>query len=102
MHDRQLRAYKYVFFARFVEYLEKTLPANGGRGMSVVFDRLVERFLNVSQYANDIRYVNYCIKCVSLMSKIAIWINSHAVSVVSTSHELFLSGDLLFQPHCTV
>ncbi|XP_041814693.1 mitotic checkpoint serine/threonine-protein kinase BUB1 [Chelmon rostratus] len=53
---------------KFVDYLEKTLPAEGDSGMSLVFDTLVERFLNVERYANDIRYVNYCIKCASYYS----------------------------------
>ncbi|KAM8847389.1 mitotic checkpoint serine/threonine-protein kinase BUB1 isoform 1-T1 [Synchiropus picturatus] len=48
---------------RFVEYLEKKPTEQGG--MWQVFDRLVERFLNVEQYANDIRFVNYCIRCAS-------------------------------------
>lgn len=102
VHDGQLREYNYVHCGRFVEYLEKKLPVDGGSGMSVVLDRLVERFLDVERYANDIRYVNYCIKCVSLMSKIMLWFNSHTIGVGSTSHELFLTGGLLFQPHCTV
>lgn len=55
-----------VYFLRFVEYLEQRLPADGGSGMSLVFDRLVQSFLNVEKYTNDTRYVNYCIKCVSL------------------------------------
>ncbi|XP_008296329.1 mitotic checkpoint serine/threonine-protein kinase BUB1 [Stegastes partitus] len=55
-------------WSKFVEYLEQKLPADGGSGMSLVFDRLVQRFLNVEQYANDIRYVNYCIKCASYYS----------------------------------
>lgn len=50
---------------KFVEYLEQRLPADGGRGMLLVFERLVQRFLNEERYANDIRYVNYCIKCAS-------------------------------------
>nr|XP_024660994.1 mitotic checkpoint serine/threonine-protein kinase BUB1 [Maylandia zebra] len=50
---------------KFVEYLEQRLPTDGGRGMLLVFERLIQRFLNVEQYANDIRYVNYCIKCAS-------------------------------------
>ncbi|XP_034755751.1 mitotic checkpoint serine/threonine-protein kinase BUB1-like isoform X2 [Etheostoma cragini] len=49
----------------FVEYLEQRFPAGGCGGMSLVFDSLVESFLNVKRYANDIRYVNYCIKCAS-------------------------------------
>ncbi|XP_034999625.2 mitotic checkpoint serine/threonine-protein kinase BUB1 isoform X2 [Hippoglossus stenolepis] len=53
---------------KFVEYLEQRLPADGDSGISVVFDSLVQRFLNVEQYANDIRYVKYCIKCASYYS----------------------------------
>lgn len=49
-----------------MEYLEQRLPADGVSGMSLVFDSLVQKFLNVERYANDIRYVNHCIKCVSL------------------------------------
>uniref|UniRef100_A0A3Q1FEL8 BUB1 N-terminal domain-containing protein n=1 Tax=Acanthochromis polyacanthus TaxID=80966 RepID=A0A3Q1FEL8_9TELE len=55
-------------WGKFVEYLEQKLPADGSSGMSLVLDRLVQRFLNVEQYANDIRYVNYCIKCASYYS----------------------------------
>ncbi|XP_069028631.1 LOW QUALITY PROTEIN: mitotic checkpoint serine/threonine-protein kinase bub-1-like [Embiotoca jacksoni] len=47
---------------KLVEYLEQMRPAEGG-GMSLVLDSLVQRFLNVERYANDVRYVNYCIKC---------------------------------------
>ncbi|XP_059211852.1 mitotic checkpoint serine/threonine-protein kinase BUB1 [Centropristis striata] len=46
---------------KFVQYLEQRSPADSS--MSLVFDRLVQRFLGVEQYANDIRFVNYCIKC---------------------------------------
>ncbi|KAG7220516.1 hypothetical protein INR49_018043 [Caranx melampygus] len=53
---------------KFVEYLEQRLPADGGSGMSVVFDTLVQRFMSVERYADDIRYVNYCIKCASYYS----------------------------------
>ncbi|XP_035850966.1 mitotic checkpoint serine/threonine-protein kinase BUB1 isoform X4 [Sander lucioperca] len=52
----------------FVEYLEQRFPAGGCGEMSLVFDSLVETFLNVERYANDIRYVNYCIKCASYYS----------------------------------
>lgn len=52
---------------RFVSYLEQRLPGGDSSGMSQVFDSLVQRFLNVERYANDIRYVKYCIKCVSLI-----------------------------------
>ncbi|XP_030578299.1 mitotic checkpoint serine/threonine-protein kinase BUB1 isoform X2 [Archocentrus centrarchus] len=55
-------------WVKFVENLEQRLPAGGGSGMLLVFDRLVQRFLNVEQYTNDLRYVNYCIKCASYYS----------------------------------
>lgn len=55
----------FLYSLRFVDYLEQRLPADGGSEMSLVFDALVQRFLTVEQYANDIRYVNFCIRCVS-------------------------------------
>lgn len=50
---------------KFVEYMEKMLPADGAKGMSLVFNRIVEKFLDVERYANDVRYLDYCIKCAS-------------------------------------
>ncbi|KAM9355657.1 mitotic checkpoint serine/threonine-protein kinase BUB1 isoform 2-T2 [Pholidichthys leucotaenia] len=50
---------------KFVGDLEGRLPADDNSGMSLVFDTLVQRFLNVERYANDVRYVNFCIKCAS-------------------------------------
>ncbi|XP_051264964.1 mitotic checkpoint serine/threonine-protein kinase BUB1 isoform X2 [Dicentrarchus labrax] len=50
---------------KFVDYLEQSLPADARSGMSLVFDRLVKMFLSVERYANDLRYVNHCIKCAS-------------------------------------
>lgn len=58
--------YNPVCFPRFVDYLEQRVPADDSSRMSLVFESLVQKFLNVEQYANDIRYVKYCIKCVSL------------------------------------
>ena len=55
----------FLYSLRFVDYLEHQLPAGGGSEMSLVFDALVQRFLTVERYANDIRYVNFCIRCVS-------------------------------------
>lgn len=49
-----------------MDYLEQRVPADDSSRMSLVFESLVQKFLNVEQYANDIRYVKYCIKCVSL------------------------------------
>ncbi|KAM6915489.1 mitotic checkpoint serine/threonine-protein kinase BUB1 [Xenentodon cancila] len=53
---------------KFVNFLEQKLPAEGSSGMSLVFDALVQRFLNVERYANDVRFVNYCIRCASYYS----------------------------------
>ncbi|XP_029589839.1 mitotic checkpoint serine/threonine-protein kinase BUB1 isoform X3 [Salmo trutta] len=50
---------------RFIKYLEKRLPAEDSKAMSLVLDCLVQRFLQEERYTNDIRYVNYCIKCAS-------------------------------------
>uniref|UniRef100_H3CAW4 BUB1 mitotic checkpoint serine/threonine kinase n=1 Tax=Tetraodon nigroviridis TaxID=99883 RepID=H3CAW4_TETNG len=50
---------------KFVDYLEQRTPEGEGRGLSQVFDSLVQRFLNVERYSDDLRYVNYCIKCAS-------------------------------------
>lgn len=52
---------------RFVDYLEQRIPEDDSHGMSQVFDSLVQRFLTVERYSDDIRYVKYCIKCVSLV-----------------------------------
>ncbi|KAJ4921574.1 hypothetical protein JOQ06_029596, partial [Pogonophryne albipinna] len=46
----------------FVLYLE---TQDGGRELPQALDRLVQEFLNVEKYANDIRYVNNCIRCAS-------------------------------------
>lgn len=59
--------YACCFIARFVDYLEQRIPEGDRRGMSQVFDSLVQRFLTVERYSDDIRYVKYCIKCVSLI-----------------------------------
>ena len=96
----------WILFCRFVEYLEQRQPADGDSGISVVFDSLVQRFLNVERYANDIRYVNYCIKCVSLIEIL----HSHNQSLfvaptvkVSPEHVFMLSpGELLLRPHSAV
>ncbi|KAF7231396.1 mitotic checkpoint serine/threonine-protein kinase BUB1 isoform X1 [Nothobranchius furzeri] len=48
---------------RFVASLEQS--GSSGSKMSLVYDSLVQTFLNVDRYANDVRYINYCIKCAS-------------------------------------
>ncbi|KAJ8008912.1 hypothetical protein DPEC_G00083350 [Dallia pectoralis] len=50
---------------RYIHYLEKMLSASNSRDMSFVLDRLVQRFLPDERYFNDIRYINYCIRCAS-------------------------------------
>ncbi|XP_068610234.1 mitotic checkpoint serine/threonine-protein kinase BUB1 [Brachionichthys hirsutus] len=49
-------------WSKFVDYLEQTPPADGGSGMSLVYESLVQSFLSVERYADDLRYVNYCIR----------------------------------------
>ncbi|XP_041662017.1 mitotic checkpoint serine/threonine-protein kinase BUB1 isoform X2 [Cheilinus undulatus] len=56
------------YWDKFVDYLGQSLPADSRDGMSLVFDRLVQRFINTECYKNDVRYVNYCIKCASYYS----------------------------------
>lgn len=48
-----------------MQFLEGKLPLEERKGMSVVLDRLVERFMEDERYHNDPRYVDHCIKCVS-------------------------------------
>ncbi|XP_056872442.1 mitotic checkpoint serine/threonine-protein kinase BUB1 isoform X1 [Takifugu flavidus] len=50
---------------KFVDYLEQRIPEDDRREISQVFDSLVQRFLTVERYSDDIRYVKYCIKCAS-------------------------------------
>ncbi|XP_062266940.1 mitotic checkpoint serine/threonine-protein kinase BUB1 isoform X2 [Platichthys flesus] len=83
---------------KFVEYLEQRLPADGDRGISVVFDSLVQRFLNMEQYANDIRYVNYCIKCASYYSDpIALYSHVFSKGVGTRTAALYLAWAQQFE-----
>ncbi|CAL8315659.1 unnamed protein product [Merluccius merluccius] len=50
---------------RFVEYLGKRVAPDAAAAMLFVLNRLVERFLHEERYANDVRYVNHCIRCAS-------------------------------------
>uniref|UniRef100_A0A8D3CV91 BUB1 N-terminal domain-containing protein n=1 Tax=Scophthalmus maximus TaxID=52904 RepID=A0A8D3CV91_SCOMX len=77
---------------KFVECLEQRLPADAGSGMSLVFDSLVQRFLNVERYANDIRYVNYCIKCASYYSDpVALYAHVFSKGVGTRSAALYVA-----------
>ncbi|XP_070782386.1 mitotic checkpoint serine/threonine-protein kinase BUB1 [Enoplosus armatus] len=83
---------------KFVEYLEQRLPAGGGSGMSLVFDSLVQRFLNVEQYANDIRYVNYCIKCASYYSDpIALYSHVYSKGIGTRTAALYVAWAQQFE-----
>ncbi|XP_069371690.1 mitotic checkpoint serine/threonine-protein kinase BUB1 isoform X2 [Paralichthys olivaceus] len=83
---------------KFVEYLEQRLPADGDSGISVVFDSLVQRFLNVEQYANDIRYVNYCIKCASYYSDpIALYSHVFSKGIGTRSAALYMAWAQQFE-----
>ncbi|XP_031695098.1 mitotic checkpoint serine/threonine-protein kinase BUB1 [Anarrhichthys ocellatus] len=77
---------------KFVEYLEQRSPADGGSGMSQVFDTLVQRFLNVEQYANDIRYVNHCIRCASYYSDpVALYTHVFSKGVGTTTAAFYVA-----------
>ncbi|CAB1440473.1 unnamed protein product [Pleuronectes platessa] len=83
---------------KFVEYLEQRLPEDGDSGISVVFDSLVQRFLTVEQYANDIRYVNYCIKCASYYSDpIALYSHVFSQGVGTRTAALYLAWAQQFE-----
>lgn len=55
------------FMSRYVGFLEKQLLEKES-DIFVVLDRLVQIFLPQKQYHNDNRYINLCIKYVSLGS----------------------------------
>ncbi|KAK7907590.1 hypothetical protein WMY93_016202 [Mugilogobius chulae] len=77
---------------KFVELLERKLPTNSTSQLSLVFKRLVETFLHVDKYANDERYVNYCIKCArSYPDPIAMYCHIFTKGVGSRSAALFSS-----------
>lgn len=89
---------------RFVDYLEQRIPEGDDRGMSQVFDSLVQRFLTVERYSDDIRYVNYCIKCVSL-SEILHYCAQQVHDMVCRTLHMYHSlstGQFLPRPHCPV
>ncbi|KAG5831631.1 hypothetical protein ANANG_G00305770 [Anguilla anguilla] len=54
---------------RYIGFLEKKLPAGEQNSISVVLDRLVQTFLPQTRYYDDVRYINYCIKCASYYSE---------------------------------
>ncbi|XP_061559627.1 mitotic checkpoint serine/threonine-protein kinase BUB1 isoform X2 [Phycodurus eques] len=54
---------------QFVEYLDHSLPAGGSSEMSLVLDRLLNNFISVERYADDVRFVNMCIRCATYYSE---------------------------------
>ncbi|KAM3861135.1 mitotic checkpoint serine/threonine-protein kinase BUB1 [Diretmus argenteus] len=85
-------------WGRFVEALEKRLPAADANGMSLVLDQLVKSFLNVERYTNDIRYVNYCIRCASYYAEpITLYSYVHAKGVGSRTAALYVAWAQQFE-----
>ncbi|XP_072301932.1 mitotic checkpoint serine/threonine-protein kinase BUB1 [Eucyclogobius newberryi] len=77
---------------KFVELLEHNLPPNSSSQLSPVFNRLVETFLTVDKYADDERYVNYCIKCASSYhDPIALYSHIFSKGVGKHSSALYVS-----------
>ncbi|KAM9840320.1 mitotic checkpoint serine/threonine-protein kinase BUB1 [Aulostomus maculatus] len=83
---------------KFVEYLEQRLPADGSTGMSLVLDSLVQRFLGAERYADDIRYVNYCIKCARFYPEpIALYSHIYGKGVGTRTAALYLAWAQQFE-----
>ncbi|XP_077949939.1 mitotic checkpoint serine/threonine-protein kinase BUB1 isoform X2 [Gasterosteus aculeatus] len=83
---------------KFVEYLEQSLPADGLGGMALVFDSLVRRFLNVKQYANDLRYVNCCIRCAGFSpDPVALFSHVYSKGVGTTTAALYVAWARQFE-----
>ncbi|XP_026874819.2 mitotic checkpoint serine/threonine-protein kinase BUB1 isoform X2 [Electrophorus electricus] len=77
---------------QFVRFLECRLPSEEKRGISVVLDRLVQRFLQDKRYHNDLRYVNHCIKCASFHPDAAhVYSSVHAEGVGARCAALYVS-----------
>lgn len=51
---------------RFVEFLEPRLPYDEKNKLSVVMEKLITAFLPERHYHNDLRFINYCIRYVSV------------------------------------
>ncbi|XP_042358797.1 mitotic checkpoint serine/threonine-protein kinase BUB1 isoform X2 [Plectropomus leopardus] len=83
---------------KFVKYLEQRLPADSGSAMSLVFDSLVQKFLNDEKYANDIRYVNYCIKCASYYSDpVALYSHIYSKGIGTRTAALYVAWAQQFE-----
>ncbi|MEQ2265819.1 hypothetical protein XENORESO_013072, partial [Xenotaenia resolanae] len=83
---------------KFVDFLEQRLPVEGSSEMSLVFDALVLKFLNVDRYANDIRYINYCIRCASYYSDpIALYTHIFSKGVGTRTAALYVAWAQQFE-----
>lgn len=58
---------------KFVELLVRKLPPDSSSQLTPVLTRLVETFLHVEKYANDERFIGYCIKCASCSADPDAW-----------------------------
>ncbi|XP_065819535.1 mitotic checkpoint serine/threonine-protein kinase BUB1 isoform X2 [Labrus bergylta] len=83
---------------KFVEYLEQKLPADGRDGMTLVFDSLVRSFINVERYKDDLRYVNYCIKCASYYSDpVALYSHIYSKGIGTRTAALYVAWAQQFE-----
>ncbi|KAM6992345.1 mitotic checkpoint serine/threonine-protein kinase BUB1 [Tautogolabrus adspersus] len=83
---------------KFVEYLEQKLPADGSDGMTLVFDSLVRTFINAERYKDDLRYVNYCIKCASYYSDpVALYSHIYSNGIGTRTASLYVAWAQQFE-----
>ncbi|KAM6954377.1 mitotic checkpoint serine/threonine-protein kinase BUB1 [Aplochiton taeniatus] len=68
--------------------------------MSLVLDSLVKRFLHEERYANDDRYVNYCIRCASYYSEpIKLYSYIHSKGIGTRAAALYVTWAQQFEQH---
>ncbi|XP_030627985.1 mitotic checkpoint serine/threonine-protein kinase BUB1-like [Chanos chanos] len=83
---------------KFVEFLESRLPPEEKKSLSVVVDRLVQKFLQEERYYNDIRYVNHCIKCASYYSDpIKVYSYVHSQGIGTRAASLYIAWARQFE-----
>lgn len=83
---------------RFYEDIEKKVSTEDTKGLSLVLDRLVQRFLQDDRYSNDIRYVNHCIKCASFYSEpIKVYSYIHSKGIGTTTAALYVAWAQQFE-----
>ncbi|XP_062406123.1 mitotic checkpoint serine/threonine-protein kinase BUB1 isoform X2 [Sardina pilchardus] len=83
---------------RFVQFLEGKLPQQERKSMSVVFDRLVQRFLQEERYHNDPRFVDHCIKCASFYDDpIKVYSYVHSQGIGTRAATLYIAWAQQFE-----